>query len=135
VIEYIDNRLQEWATWSVMRLEGCYGIAGIQFAYDEPMPGVGRGYTMPSNVRCLMTEEAVAWLRQRYRGQGEAVIVHYRAHPAWSAAMQAEVLGVSVRTLWRRLEAAHEELVWYFLGREFGPAPQVEAMRHLTVLA
>lgn len=130
MINLVERRLQDWARWSVMRIDGHYGFGGSQFGYDEPLPGGSRGYVaMPSNALCLLTEEGVAWLRHRNRGMGEAVIVHYRQHPGWAAAMQAQLLGTSVRTFWRRLEAAHEDLLWWYLMRQFGPAPQIEGLR------
>ena len=129
MIPYIDTRLQEWAEWSRMRLDGFYGIGASQFFYDEPMPG-GTGYVrLPSNDRCLQTEEGVAWLGMENRLARDCVVVRYRAHPGWSQPMQAQLVRVSERTFRRRIELAHALLLAYFIDRAFGLVPQTEELR------
>lgn len=113
-----------------MRVDGHYRVGGAGFGYDEPMPGRERGYLkVPSSERCLETEEGVAWLRAENWSMGNCVLVHYRDHPAWSAVIQADFLGLSLRTYWRRLEDSHALLLGYFLDRAVGLVPQTEGLR------
>lgn len=132
MIAYVNGRMQEWAEWSYMRMDGFYGIGGGGFYYDEPMPTRERGYLkLPSSERCLETELAVAWLRVLERPRlGELVVLHYRDHPSWSAAIRADFLSINLRTYWRRMETAHAMLLCYFFDRAYGLVPpQVEALR------
>lgn len=130
MIPYIANRLQEWAEWSRMRMDGYYGMGGGGFAYDEPMPTQDRGmFKMHSSLRCIETEEGVAWLRLENVRIGDCVICHYRDRATWSAQLQADFLGLNLRTYWRRLETAHGLLLGYFLDRAVGLLPQTEGLR------
>lgn len=130
MIPYIQTRLLEWAEWSAMRVDGFYGIGGGGFAYDEPMPSSQRGYIKgAASERCMETEEGVAWLRLESWQLGDCIVVHYRDHPSWSAAMQAELLRIGLRTYWRRLETGHGLLLGYFLDRACGLMPQTEELR------
>jgi hypothetical protein len=131
VIPYIQARLIDWAEWSRMRSDGFYGIGGGKgFAYKEPMPVLDRGYYKRfSSERCLETEEGVSWLGlDEYRVQ-VCILTHYRDHPEWSAAIQADFLRMSLRTYWRRLETGHALLLGYFLDRAVGLMPQTEQLR------
>lgn len=130
MIPYIDERMREWAEWSRMRIDGFYGLGGGGFHYDEPMPSHEIGYvTQPSSLRCLQSEEAVAWLCKDHRTLGRVVMLHYRDRPYWSAAIRAESMRMNVRTYWRRLETSHAQLLAYFFDRAYGLIPQTEQLR------
>jgi hypothetical protein len=128
---YVETRLEEWAAWSVMRMDGFYGIGGSQFSYDEPLPGHERGYfTVPANARCMETEEAVAWLRMERCRAADCIRLHYRDHPGWSALVKAEFMGFNTpRTFWREVNRGHGLLLTYFIDRALGIFPQLEEIR------
>ena len=125
---YVATRCLEWAEWSQMREDGL-GRRVSQFGYTEPLPRGQWNGAPPVSARCIETEACVALLRLEKRILGDCIVLHYRTHPSWSAQMQADFMGLGLRTYWRRLEAAHSELLGHFLDRAAGLVPQTEQLR------
>lgn len=129
MIPYISTRLLEWAEWSRMRIDGFYGASGSgQYDYEERVCARA-AHAPPANLRCLETEEGVAWLRLESPRLASCVTLHYRDHPEYSGDMQAEVLRISRTTLWRYLDKSHWLLLGYFFDRAAGLCPQTEDLR------
>jgi hypothetical protein len=132
MVLYVHERLQRWAAWSAMRLEGSARFA-VGFKYKEWVPqATAVGSISPDlDEQALQTEMGVSWLRQTNRRCGAVICTHYRDRPDWSAAMQATLLHVCVRTLYRDIDKAHTLLLGYFVDADAGVVPQV---RDLSVV-
>ena len=129
---YVEKRLEEWSKWSWMKIDGAPRRIR-QFDYEEWSPACtvpASLSTLPIHLRCLETEEAVAWLRAVNPRAGNAIVTHYRDKVTWSCSMQAEFLRISERSLFRHLQQGCEQLLGYFNDRAAGKQlPQLEALR------
>jgi hypothetical protein len=130
LIELIYKRLRAWAEWSVARSDGGTPYAR-QFAYRErEICGNVVGWLSPTDESSLECEQAVGWLLHCRRPLGDLICLTYRDKPSWSCQMRATLIGVSCRTVHRRIDDAHAWLSSYFEDRRRGiPAPQMDLIK------
>lgn len=114
-LEWIEERLQNWARWKLMGGGGEMGYAAV----DLSGANAGRnGYvqaTVPtSEVEAAETDDAVNRLNPR----GLALSVHefYVGHGG--IADKAARLHCGVSTLHRRIDDAHRQLANHFLAQQ-----------------
>lgn len=108
-IEWVDERLQRWASWSLRGgLSRGLWYARCSFANDEA--GAGRGIDVELNEESERTQSAVARLNPAELR--EAIMAYYCGRG--TRRQRAKDCGCSEKTMMRRVYHAHERLVGLF---------------------
>lgn len=114
-IDWIEQRLLNWARWRLMQGGGVLGYAAVNLA--SPTPGVRDPYAaapVPTNaIEAAATDDAIKSLTPDLR---DAVVAWYLRTDGMAGVTRR--LGVGERTVHLRIETAHHRLADHFAERE-----------------
>jgi hypothetical protein len=114
-IDWIEQRLQNWARWSLMRGSGVLGYSAVDLS--NPTPGIRDPYAqapIPTNeIEASETDDAVQRL------PGELKITVIEAYVGTGGLRQKLArLCCAERTLHDRIDRAHRLLANHFLAQQ-----------------
>ena len=113
MIAYINERLNDWARWQVSDRRLVRTLLGAHNCWPQMLGEAQstatvrqRGTLVPLNdVECCETDRAVCALRAELK---DPVIAYYTR--VGTGEMLAKCLGISKRTLFYRIDLAHDEI-------------------------
>jgi hypothetical protein len=128
-IEWIEQRLQNWARWTLNRGGGALGFAAVDLAdSDAGRDGYAEAAIPTSDVEAAETDDAIARL---YPG-GLALAVREFYVGRGGVKDKALRLCIGESTLYARVDQAHRQLAEHFLAqqdRQRAERARVEAMQ------
>lgn len=114
-IDWIEQRLQNWARWSLMRGSGVLGYSAVDLS--DPTPGIRDPYAqapIPTNeIEASETDDAV----QRLPGDLKRTVIEVYVGPGGLRQKLAR-LCCAERTLHDRVDRAHRLLADHFLAQQ-----------------
>lgn len=115
-IEWVKNRLENWALWAAREQGGGLGFASQSVLLREDSGNAEHKARVPiDEVEASVTDQAVSSLLATHRDFHATLVAHYIQ--SRSAIGVAEQLGVGVATVYARLASADRLLAAWFSAR------------------